>query len=257
MFLNEVRYKDNIGVKWTIYSIIFTIICFNLVAILTLFFGNAKVIEESNIESLIINGDIILAIFSLICCYTFYYIYKEDDIFIISQVYTMMTIEFIIINTFGNYWGIEMRDRYITIIAIYLYEGFLLSFIVYKKNILFKYILNNKLLSCILVSILSVSIMFGKIGEVISYEDIVSERIFSYLVCGLILFHFILVFILFKNSIKTKRIIYSIFGASINIVTIKNLYIFILHNKFPDNVNMLGYALTFVAFLVIIIGLFL
>ena len=75
MFLDEVRYKDNIGVKWTIYSIIFTIISFNFVAILTLFFGNAKVIEESNIESLIINGDIILAIFSLICCYTFYYIY--------------------------------------------------------------------------------------------------------------------------------------------------------------------------------------
>lgn len=256
MFLDEVRYKDNIGVKWTIYSIIFTIISFNFVAILTLFFGNAKVIEESNIESLIINGDIILAIFSLICCYTFYYIYKEDDIFIISQVYTMMTIEFVIINTFGNYWGIEMRDRYITIIAIYLYEGFLLSYIVYKKNILFKYILNNKLLSCILVSLLSVSIMFGKIGEVVSYEDIVSERMFFYLVWGLILFHFILVFILFKNSIKTKRIIYSIFGASINIVTIKNLYIFILHNKYPDNVKMLGYILTFMAFLVIIIGLF-
>ena len=108
MFLDEVRYKDNIGVKWTIYSIIFTIISFNFVAILTLFFGNAKVIEESNIESLIINGDIILAIFSLICCYTFYYIYKEDDIFIISQVYTMMTIEFVIINTFGNYWGIDI-----------------------------------------------------------------------------------------------------------------------------------------------------
>lgn len=256
MFLDEVRYKDNIGVKWTIYSIIFTIISFNFVAILTLFFGNAKVIEESNIESLIINGDIILAIFSLICCYTFYYIYKEDDIFIISQVYTMMTIEFVIINTFGNYWGIEMRDRYITIIAIYLYEGFLLSYIVYKKNILFKYILNNKLLSCILVSLLSVSIMFGKIGEVVSYEDIVSERMFFYLVWGLILFHFILVFILFKNSIKTKRIIYSIFGASINIVTIKNLYIFILHNKYPYNVKMLGYILTFMAFLVIIIGLF-
>ena len=80
MFLNEDRYKDNMGVKWTIYSIIFSIICFNLVAILILFFGNAKVIEESNIESLVINGDIILAIFSLICCYTFYYIYKEDDI---------------------------------------------------------------------------------------------------------------------------------------------------------------------------------
>ena len=48
MFLNEDRYKDNMGVKWTIYSIIFSIICFNLVAILILFFGNAKVIEEFN-----------------------------------------------------------------------------------------------------------------------------------------------------------------------------------------------------------------
>lgn len=256
MFLNEVRKKDNIGVKWTIYSIIFSIICFNLVAILTLFFGNAKVIEESNIESLIISGDIILAIFSLICCYTFYYIYKEDDIFIISQVYTMMTIEFIIINTFGNYWSIEMVDRYIIITAIYLCEGFLLSFIIYKKNILFKYILNNKLLSCIVLSLLSVSIIFGKIGKVVSCEYIVSERIFSYLVWGLIIFHFILVVILFKNSIKTKRIIYSIFGASINILTVKNLFIFVLYNKLPGNINLLGYVLTFVAFLVIIIGLF-
>ena len=68
--------------------------------------------------------------------------------------------------------------------------------------------------------------------------------------------NFILVFILFRNSIKTKRIIYSIFGASINILTIKNLYIFILHNKYPDNVKILVYILTFMAFLVIIIGLF-
>ena len=256
MFLNEDRYKDNMGVKWTIYSIIFSIICFNLVAILILFFGNAKVIEESNIESLIINGDIILAIFSLICCYTFYYIYKEDDIFIISQVYTMMTIEFIIINVLGNYWEVAIRDRFITITAIYLYEGFLLSFIVYKKNILFKYILKNKLLSCILVSFMSLLIIFGGIDKIISYGDIVSERIFSYLVWGLILFHFILVFILFKNSINTKRIIYSIFGASINILTVKNLYIFILYNKYPYNISVLGYVLTFMAFLVIIIGLF-
>lgn len=256
MFLNEMRNKDNIGVKWTIYSIVFTIICFNLVAILTLFLGNAKVIEESNIERLIINGDIILAVFSLICCYTFYYIYKEDDIFIICQVYTMVTIEFIVINTFGSYWGIEMRDRFITITAIYLYEGFLLSFIVYKNNILFKCILNNKLLSCIVVSILSISIIFAEIGKVISYEDVVIERIFSYLICGLIIFHFILVFVLFNNSIKTKRIIYSIFGASINILTVKNLYIFVLYNKLPGNINLFGYVLTFVAFLVIIIGLF-
>ena len=248
MFLNEMRNKDNIGVKWTIYSIVFTIICFNLVAILTLFLGNAKVIEESNIERLIINGDIILAVFSLICCYTFYYIYKEDDIFIICQVYTMVTIEFIVINTFGSYWGIEMRDRFITITAIYLYEGFLLSFIVYKNNILFKCILNNKLLSCIVVSILSISIIFAEIGKVISYEDVVIERIFSYLICGLIIFHFILVFVLFNNSIKTKRIIYSIFGASINILTVKNLYIFVLYNKLPGKYKLVWICINICCF---------
>ena len=103
---------------------------------------------------------------------------------------------------------------------------------------------------------MSLLIIFGGIDKIISYGDIVSERIFSYLVWGLILFHFILVFILFKNSINTKRIIYSIFGASINILTVKNLYIFILYNKYPYNISVLGYVLTFMAFLVIIIGLF-
>ncbi|MEO2495369.1 HAMP domain-containing sensor histidine kinase, partial [Clostridium paraputrificum] len=43
---------------------------------------------------------------------------------------------------------------------------------------------------------------------------------------------------------------------SINILTVKNLYIFILYNKYPYNISVLGYVLTFMAFLVIIIGLF-
>lgn len=256
MLLNRVKQKDSLLVKLTIYSLIISIICFNVLAIIKMFFGNVDLVQPSNVSEIIINGDIILSILVLICCYTFYYIYKEDDMFIISQVYTIIAIRFIIINIFSDSIQNIVKDNYLTITIVYVYQGILLSLIAYKENILFKCMLKNKLLLGVSIPTLYLLILSGGVSKLIPNGNSDYEML-AYCIVGIVIFiHFLLVYLLFKKSIKTKRIIYSIFGASINILTIDNLYKLHYYNRYSNDIILLGYIFVFLAFLIIIIGLF-
>lgn len=250
MFITENNTKENMVAKGIIYGLIIFILTFNTFNLITIFYGESTIIQYSGMERFIVAGDILLATMVVICCYTFYYIYKEDDMFIIIQIFTITSVEFVIRNTFFKSIQIRAENNYDIISLLYIFESLILALILYKNNKFVKPFLKHKVLLGLIIPLFPVLVWYGRVNINFNKNIITSLLVF------LIAYQFYIVFILLKKSLSHQKVIYGIFAVSINILNVKTIYEVLFLHKYFINIYVLGLILVFISFFVLIVGLF-
>ncbi|MGG7177799.1 PAS domain-containing sensor histidine kinase [Clostridium paraputrificum] len=252
MFLNSTNDKFTRSKRKMILFTLIGNIIFNIILLSGLFISPLRDIYNGQVIDIFKISNGTLSIIAIGCSFMYYLTYNEEDIFIISQIYIIIGIEyffgtFIFKNVdFGTSIGLGL---------IFLYRTFLITLIVYQNEIIIRIINNNKILTTFTTVILSILLIIVEKGIYGVGRYDLDLKVITFFSILLITYYFYFIIILAKKSIVTNQFIYTIFVASINIFIIRKIYqlFFSLYNKDTLLISMFLY---FFGLLALVVGLF-
>lgn len=238
--------------KYIIYMLISTILF--LICSLILI----KVVNVNEIKSLPILKDlnsinIIIGIIAIPCCLLYYYMYRNNEFFILTLSYISIFIEYIYLNYIVQ--SIGLSERLITF--PFIFRIFLLTIAIFNESKYVKKIIDNKRLSVIVVSIINI---IGTYLEVkLNLNIFFQERntfIWEIFQINILIYYAILLGLLAIRCMRKREFIYTIFITTISIFTIRRVFYFGLFNDCSSKVIEYNKVLTFIAYLILLIGLY-
>ncbi|MPQ43893.1 sensor histidine kinase [Clostridium tarantellae] len=204
-----------------------------------------------------INGiNCVTGLISIACCWMYYYMYKNNEFFILTLSYISIFIEYI----FVNYVLLEIvavNNRFsLTIMFPFFFRVIFLTLAIFNNSKLAKLVLKCKrvsLLVTILLNILGICLEF----HLRKYFDLIDHiGIITNINLCLIIYYCILLFMLSRRCLLRNEFVYTIIIASISIFTIRRIYIFSCFSKYYSRVEEYNRYLSFIGFLILLIGLF-
>ena len=238
----QMDYRDK-NRKHIMYML-FTTIIFLGCAILGI-----QIIDINSINSLPILEDlnsinIVIGIIAIPTCILYYYMYRNNEFFILTLSYVSILIEYIYVNFINSYNVLTQQ----LITFTFVFRVFLLTIAIFNEGKYANKILKNKRISIILAMI---------INFVVNYILISNNKILWNIMQGSVLiYYFILLILLSIRCIRKNKFIYTIFITTISIFTIRRIFYFDIFFKYSDKILEYNKMLTLIAYTILLIGLY-
>ena len=247
----QMDYRDKNG-KHIMYML-FTTIIFLGCAILGI-----QIIDINSINSLPILEDlnsinIVIGIIAIPTCILYYYMYRNNEFFILTLSYVSILIEYIYVN-FINSYNVLIQHL---ITFTFVFRVFLLTIAIFNEGKYANKILKNKRISIILAMIINFVVTFIEVKFNVNYILISNNKILWNILQGSILiYYFILLILLSIRCIRKNKFIYTIFITTISIFTIRRIFYFDIFFKYSDKILEYNKMLTLIAYTILLIGLY-
>ena len=247
--LTKYEYKNK---KYSMYMLFSTVI-FLGVAILGI-----QIIDINSINSLPILNDlnsinIIVGIIAIPSCLLYYYMYKNNEFFILTLSYISILIEYLYVNFINN--NSVLIEQLITF--TFVFRVFLLTIAILNESKYANRIVTNKKRYIILAAVINIIGVFIEVkfnvNDILISNSRVLWNIFQY---GILIYYFILLVLLSIRCVRKNIFIYTIFITTISIFTIRRLFYFNIFLKYSDKILEYNKTLTFIAYCILLIGLY-
>lgn len=247
--LTKYEYKNK---KYIMYMLFSTVI----------FLGGAilgiQIIDINSINSLPILEDlnsinIIIGIIAIPSCLLYYYMYKNNEFFILTLSYISILIEYLYVNFINN--NSVLIEQLITF--TFVFRVFLLTIAILNESKYANRIVRNKKKYIILAAVINIIGVFIEIN--FNVNDILicnCKVLWNIFQCGILIYYFILLVLLSIRCVRKNIFIYTIFITTISIFTIRRLFYFNIFLKYSDKILEYNKSLTFIAYCVLLIGLY-
>ena len=247
----QMDYRDK-NRKHIMYML-FTTIIFLGCAILGI-----QIIDINSINSLPILEDlnsinIVIGIIAIPTCILYYYMYRNNEFFILTLSYVSILIEYIYVNFINSYNVLTQH----LITFTFVFRVFLLTIAIFNEGKYANKILKNKRISIILAMIINFVVTFIEVKFNVNYILISNNKILWNILQGSILiYYFILLILLSIRCIRKNKFIYTIFITTISIFTIRRIFNFDIFFKYSDKILEYNKMLTLIAYTILLIGLY-
>lgn len=247
----QMDYRDK-NRKHIMYML-FTTIIFLGCAILGI-----QIIDINSINSLPILEDlnsinIVIGIIAIPTCILYYYMYRNNEFFILTLSYVSILIEYIYVNFINSYNVLTQH----LITFTFVFRVFLLTIAIFNEGKYANKILKNKRISIILAMIINFVVTFIEVKFNVNYILISNNKILWNILQGSILiYYFILLILLSIRCIRKNKFIYIIFITTISIFTIRRIFYFDIFFKYSDKILEYNKMLTLIAYTILLIGLY-
>ena len=247
--LTKYEYKNR---KYIMYMLFSTVI-FLAFAILGI-----QIIDINSINSLPILNDlnsinIIVGIIAIPSCLLYYYMYKNNEFFILTLSYISILIEYLYVNFINN--NSVLIEQLITF--TFVFRVFLLTIAILNESKYANRIVTNKKRYIILAAVINIIGVFIEVkfnvNDILISNSRVLWNIFQY---GILIYYFILLVLLSIRCVRKNIFIYTIFITTISIFTIRRLFYFNIFLKYSDKILEYNKTLTFIAYCILLIGLY-
>lgn len=247
----QMDYRDK-NRKHIMYML-FTTIIFLGCAILGI-----QIIDINSINSLPILEDlnsinIVIGIIAIPTCILYYYMYRNNEFFILTLSYVSILIEYIYVNFINSYNVLTQH----LITFTFVFRVFLLTIAIFNEGKYANKILKNKRISIILAMIINFVVTFIEVKFNVNYILISNNKILWNIMQGSVLiYYFILLILLSIRCIRKNKFIYTIFITTISIFTIRRIFYFDIFFKYSDKILEYNKMLTLIAYTILLIGLY-
>lgn len=245
------KYEDK-NRKYIMYMLFSTVIFLGC-AILGI-----QIIDINSINSLPILEDlnsinIIIGIIAIPSCLLYYYMYKNNEFFILTLSYISILIEYLYVNFINN--NSVLIEQLITF--TFVFRVFLLTIAILNESKYANRIVTNKKRYIILAAVINIIGVFIEVkfnvNDILISNSRVLWNIFQY---GILIYYFILLVLLSIRCVRKNIFIYTIFITTISIFTIRRLFYFNMFLKYSDKILEYNKTLTFIAYCILLIGLY-
>ena len=245
------KYEDK-NRKYIMYMLFSTVIFLGC-AILGI-----QIIDINSINSLPILEDlnsinIIVGIIAIPSCLLYYYMYKNNEFFILTLSYISILIEYLYVNFINN--NSVLIEQLITF--TFVFRVFLLTIAILNESKYANRIVTNKKRYIILAAVINIIGVFIEVkfnvNDILISNSRVLWNIFQY---GILIYYFILLVLLSIRCVRKNIFIYTIFITTISIFTIRRLFYFNIFLKYSDKILEYNKTLTFIAYCILLIGLY-
>ena len=245
------KYEDK-NRKYIMYMLFSTVIFLGC-AILGI-----QIIDINSINSLPILEDlnsinIIIGIIAIPSCLLYYYMYKNNEFFILTLSYISILIEYLYVNFINN--NSVLIEQLITF--TFVFRVFLLTIAILNESKYANRIVTNKRKYIVLAAVINIIGVFIEVkfnvNDILICNCKVLWNIFQ---CGILIYYFILLVLLSIRCVRKNIFIYTIFITTISIFTIRRLFYFNMFLKYSDKILEYNKTLTFIAYCILLIGLY-
>ncbi|MDO5569828.1 MAG: hypothetical protein Q4G04_07010, partial [bacterium] len=245
------RYEEQ-SKRYITYMLLGTILflCFAFLGI--------KVIDVNSINSFPIIEDlnsinIIIGIIAIPSCLLYYYMYRNNEFFILTLSYVSIFIEYIYVNFIIENIGLQFH----LLTFPFIFRIFLLTIAIFNESKYASEIVKRKRLSVILVVIINI---IGTYIEINLYNNGFFANsnygIIETFQFNILMYYGILLILLAMRCIKKREFIYTIFITTISIFTIRRIFYFEPFLEYNSRVMEYNKGLTFIAYIILLIGLY-
>ena len=247
--LTKYEYKNRKYIMYMLFSTVIFLGC----AILGI-----QIIDINSINSLPILNDlnsinIIVGIIAIPSCLLYYYMYKNNEFFILTLSYISILIEYLYVNFINN--NSVLIEQLITF--TFVFRVFLLTIAILNESKYANRIVTNKKRYIILAAVINIIGVFIEVkfnvNDILISNSRVLWNIFQY---GILIYYFILLVLLSIRCVRKNIFIYTIFITTISIFTIRRLFYFNIFLKYSDKILEYNKTLTFIAYCILLIGLY-
>jgi signal transduction histidine kinase len=250
--MNKTTIYEERSKKYIGYMLMGTIVflLFSLIAI--------RVIDINKINSLPILKDlnsinIVIGIIAIPCCLLYYYMYRNNEFFILTLSYISIFIEYIYV----NYIGVNLELSQCLINFPFIFRIFLLTIAIFNDGKSVKRITENKKLSVIIALLLNIIIIYIEVklglNEFFHRKNPFIWNVFQ---INILVYYTVLLFLLAIRCIRKKEFIYTIFISTISIFSIRRVFYYSIYNNYNNNIVEYNKVLTFIAYLILLTGLY-
>ncbi len=245
------KYEDK-NRKYIMYML------FSTVIFLAFAISGIQIIDINSINSLPILNDlnsinIIVGIIAIPSCLLYYYMYKNNEFFILTLSYISILIEYIYVNFIIN--NSVLIEQLITF--TFVFRVFLLTIAILNESKYANIIVTNKRKYIVLAAVINIIGVFIEVkfnvNDILISNSRVLWNIFQY---GILIYYFILLVLLAIRCVRKNIFIYTIFITTISIFTIRRLFYFNMFLKYSDKILEYNKTLTFIAYCILLIGLY-
>lgn len=247
--LTKYEYKNRKYIMYMLFSTVIFLGC----AILGI-----QIIDINSINSLPILNDlnsinIIIGIIAIPSCLLYYYMYKNNEFFILTLSYISILIEYLYVNFINN--NSVLIEQLITF--TFVFRVFLLTIAILNESKYANRIVTNKRKYIVLAAVINIIGVFIEVkfnvNDILISNSRVLWNIFQY---GILIYYFILLVLLSIRCVRKNIFIYTIFITTISIFTIRRLFYFNMFLKYSDKILEYNKTLTFIAYCILLIGLY-
>lgn len=247
--LTKYEYKNRKYIMYMLFSTVIFLGC----AILGI-----QIIDINSINSLPILEDlnsinIIIGIIAIPSCLLYYYMYKNNEFFILTLSYISILIEYLYVNFINN--NSVLIEQLITF--TFVFRVFLLTIAILNESKYANRIVTNKRKYIVLAAVINIIGVFIEVkfnvNDILICNCKVLWNIFQ---CGILIYYFILLVLLSIRCVRKNIFIYTIFITTISIFTIRRLFYFNIFLKYSDKILEYNKTLTFIAYCILLIGLY-
>ena len=247
--LTKYEYKNRKYIMYMLFSTVIFLGC----AILGI-----QIIDINSINSLPILEDlnsinIIIGIIAIPSCLLYYYMYKNNEFFILTLSYISILIEYLYVNFINN--NSVLIEQLITF--TFVFRVFLLTIAILNESKYANRIVTNKRKYIVLAAVINIIGVFIEVkfnvNDILISNSRVLWNIFQY---DILIYYFILLVLLSIRCVRKNIFIYTIFITTISIFTIRRLFYFNMFLKYSDKILEYNKTLTFIAYCILLIGLY-
>ena len=245
------KYEDK-NRKYIMYML------FSTVIFLAFAISGIQIIDINSINSLPILNDlnsinIIVGIIAIPSCLLYYYMYKNNEFFILTLSYIIILIEYIYVNFINN--NSVLIEQLITF--TFVFRVFLLTIAILNESKYANRIVTNKRKYIVLAAVINIIGVFIEVKFNVNDILISNSRVlWNIFQCGILIYYFILLVLLSIRCVRKNIFIYTIFITTISIFTIRRLFYFNMFLKYSDKILEYNKTLTFIAYCILLIGLY-
>ena len=244
--------KNKRNTKRLILLAFFSTIIFLITANIIAINYKSEWVHKINIRANIDAVNITLGIIAIPCCLLYYYMYKNEEFFILTLSFISIFLEYIAVNTITvkiiPFWGM--------LGSAFLFRVILLNLAIYNKKKIVGKILNNKRISVAVIIIIHVIAFYYEIKFKNTHRFMLDYRGMSLINIIIMSYYFILLCILVKRALEQNKFIYMIFFSSISIFTFRRAVFLLSKSSYSYFSMSFNKILSLVGFSIILIGLF-
>ena len=244
--------KNKRNIKRLILLAFFSTIIFLITANIIVINHKSEWVHKINIITNIDAVNITLGIIAIPCCLLYYYMYKNEEFFILTLSFISIFLEYIAVNTITvkiiPFWGM--------LGSAFLFRVILLNLAIYNKKKIVGKILNNKRISVAVIIIIHVIAFYYEIKFKNTHRFMLDYRGMSLINIIIMSYYFILLCILVKRALEQNKFIYMIFFSSISIFTFRRAVFLLSKSSYYYFSMSFNKILSLVGFSIILIGLF-
>ena len=242
------KYEDK-NRKYIMYMLFSTVIFlgFAILGIQIIDINSLPILEDLN------SINIIIGIIAIPSCFLYYYMYRNNEFFILTLSYISILIEYIYVNFINN--NSVLIEQLITF--TFVFRVFLLTIAILNESKYANRIVTNKRKYIVLAAVINIIGVFIEVkfnvNDILISNSRVLWNIFQY---GILIYYFILLVLLSIRCVRKNIFIYTIFITTISIFTIRRLFYFNMFLKYSDKILEYNKTLTFIAYCILLIGLY-